>query len=284
MRRVRRHSLQTAHEALRYRKWKAFGRIIKTQIQNECTSYKKIRKDMPVFSPDFEKLYFSDKRIAVYMAVFGGYDSLKEPLFSPDNVDYFIFTDEKVKADSKWKKIPYEVYVNDPNMTGTEKNRYLKMFPHLLFQNYEYSVYIDGNVQVMADFTPLAMQTDNFPVAMHLHKDRDCVYEEIRACLNKNKDTKQALLKHCAVLQDIGVPEHWGLLEAPVIARRHHDPVSIKMMETWWKCFWSGSRRDQIALIQSLWLLKTPPQMLGGLGDNVLASSRFIWEAHQNVR
>ena len=33
-------------------------------------------------------LYFSSERIAVYMAEFGGYDEIMEPVIHPDNIDY----------------------------------------------------------------------------------------------------------------------------------------------------------------------------------------------------
>ena len=37
-------------------------------------------------------MYFSDKKIAVYTALFGQYDTIKEPCIHPDNIDYYIFT------------------------------------------------------------------------------------------------------------------------------------------------------------------------------------------------
>lgn len=283
-RQIRRRLLREAFEALKYRKWRKLYRSMKALLHNEYAAHKKISANLPKPAPDFERLYFSDKRIAVYTAIFGDYDCLREPLFCPDNVDYFVFTDREVPGDSKWKKMPYENFMNGSHMTGTEKNRFLKMFPHLLFGEYEYSVYIDGSILVTTDFTALAARTEEFPVAMHLHKNRDCVYEEIEACLKKRKDTPQALLKQDSVLRNLGVAPHWGLLEAPVIARRHHDPLCKKMMDTWWECFLSGSCRDQIALIHCLWILKISPQKLGGLGENALKSSQFIWESHRHSK
>ena len=36
------------------------------------------------------KEYFSDARIAVFTALFGDYDDIRDPLVHPDNIDYFI--------------------------------------------------------------------------------------------------------------------------------------------------------------------------------------------------
>lgn len=278
-RRGRRYALQRGREFLRHGNFRVLARSIKGLLKNEYITFKRIRQ--PATHPGLWKLYFSDKRIAVYTVIFGGYDKLKEPFFSPDNVDYFVFTDREVAPDSKWRKMPCEALIGNLHMTDTEKNRYLKMHPHLLFPDYEYSIYLDGNIQVTADMTPFAMLTNSFPVGMHLHREKDCVYEEIDDCLKKGKDSPKALLAHRALLQDMGIPEHWGLLEAGEIACRLHDPVCIRIMETWWECFFSGCRRDQISLMQCLWMLKIPPQLLGKLGDNQLLNSKFTRSPHE---
>ena len=276
------HVLTKLRTELRRKKYRESLGIAAKLLKSEWRQYRAFRPDRRAISP--ESLCFSDRRIAVYMAVFDGYDCPQEPLFCPDNVDYFIFTDGEVPENSKWVRRSWEEFVDDPRMSGIEKNRFLKMFPHLLFPEYEYSVYVDGNVLVTADFTPLAMQTADYPVAMHIHKDWDCVYEEIDACIKKRKDTPEALSRQRTVFQQLGIPAHWGFLEATVIARRHHDPVCRKIMETWWNCFCIGCRRDQIALIRCLWELQIHPQRLGGLGTNMIANSKFIWSPHKRLQ
>jgi hypothetical protein len=53
--------------------------------------------------------YFSEDRIAVYTAIFGPYDRLIEPVTVPDNVDFFIFTDQEVAEDSIWQKMDIDL-------------------------------------------------------------------------------------------------------------------------------------------------------------------------------
>ena len=274
-------ALSNLRAMLRRRQYGKSWNIAAEHLKSKWRRYRALRADRRGISP--ESQCFSDQRIAVYMAVFDGYDCPQEPLFCPDNVDYFIFTDGEVPENSKWVRRSWEEFVG-PGMSGTEKNRFLKMSPHLLFPEYEYSVYVDGNIQVTADFTPLIMQTADYPVAMHIHKDWDCVYQEIDACIKKGKDTPEALIRQRTVLQELGVPAHWGFLEAPVIARRHHDPVCRKIMETWWNCFCIGGRRDQIALTRCLWELQIDPRRLGGLGTSVMANSKFIWSPHKRSK
>lgn len=278
-------AFEEVRKALKELRLDRVWRILKRTWSAERAARRRIRQESAApagISP--EQQCFTNHRIAVYTAVFGNYDSVQEPLFCPDNVDHFIFTDGDIPPKSKWVKLPWEGLMDAAQMTGTEKNRYLKMHPHLLFPDHEYSVYVDGNILITADITPLAMGAESFPVAMHTHKDRDCVYEEIDACIEKRKDTPEALNRQRLTLQQLGIPPHWGLLEAPVIARRHHDPRCKEIMENWWECFCIGCRRDQIALIRCLWELNIPPQTLGTLGSSVMESTKFIWAPHKRPK
>ena len=141
-------------------------------------------------------------------------------------------------------------------------NRWCKMHPHLLFPDHRTSVYLDSNVLVVSDLTALARGLDDYPVAMFRHKNRDCAYQEIEACIVKGKDSKERLRAQGAVLRAHGVPEHGGLLEAPVIVRRHHDD------------------RDQIALADALWVRGIDASVVGTLGSDLRTCDLFITMPH----
>ena len=233
-------------------------------------------------APGGERNYFSSERIAVYTAEFGGYDEILEPVIQPDNIDYYVITDESVQAGSSWKGldpsacIPKE-YQGDPTLS----NRWCKMHPHELFPEYRYSIYIDSNFLIVSDFTELANRMGEFPVAMFRHKNRDCVYEEVEACMLKNKAPRDALKAHAALLRAHGVPEKYGMLEAPVIARRHMEPGCVELMDRWWDAFLQGSGRDQIALIDALWALGIQPSRLSALGRSIYLCDMFIAMKHR---
>ena len=212
------------------------------------------------------KEYFSDARIAVFTALFGGYDDIRDPLVHPDNIDYFIITDQQLDEESCWRRLPADLIPADVE-GDIARNRWVKMHPHLLFPNYDYSIYLDSNCWVVSDLTPLIATLGSFPVAMFPHKNRDCVYDEVEACLLQRKDRRSALEEHRQVLVDHGVAHHAGLAEATVIARRHHDPASVELMDRWWQEFAALSNRDQIALADCLWQMGTPVARLTTLQD-----------------
>lgn len=227
-------------------------------------------------------LYFSDRTIAVYTALFGGYDDVMEPLITPDNIRYFIITDQDIPHNSKWEQIkPEDVLPESVRGDDIMSNRWCKMHPHLLFPDFDTSVYCDANLLITSDMTPVTAGLDNYPVAMFRHKRRDCVYDEVDACLLQRKAPKGDLKRHLKRLRSAGIPQHWGLLEAPVIARRHRDPLCIELMDAWWDLFTSGSRRDQLSLIETLWQRKIPPETIGTLGADVSRCRLFIMNAHK---
>ena len=227
-------------------------------------------------------LYFSDTEIAVYTVLFGSGDEIREPLVSPDNIRYFIITDQALREDSLWQKrdvsglLPEEIR-DDPVLC----NRWCKMHPDRIFPEYEVSIYLDANILITSDLTPLIAGLEKYPVNMFRHRTRDCAYQEIRACRKQKKAPRENLAQDKKRLEKRGLPKHWGLLEAPVIARRHHDPLCRGIMDEWWKDFCeSVSRRDQIALMECLWQLQIPPEQIGILGSNVRATGLFIQFGH----
>ena len=229
-----------------------------------------------------KKLYIRKERIAVYTALFGTYDAVREPLWHPENIDYFILTDQAFPADSLWKEcgrshiLPQEILGN-PILC----NRWCKMHPHLLFPEYDYSIYVDANIWIFSDLTPVTAWLDRYPTAMFRHKKRDCVYDEVQACIDLKKANEKDLRQHGELLRAHGIPLHWGLLEASVIARKHGDPRCVSLMSSWWESFRSNSKRDQISLIDVLWQAGISPQQIGTLGRNLQRCDLFIQMQHE---
>lgn len=222
----------------------------------------------------------SSKKIAVYTAIFGKYDNILEPIIKPDNIDYYIITDQNIPSNSAWKKIDSNDALNNLK-SNIEKNRYCKMFPNQFFNNYDYSIYVDGNVLITSDLTPLIKTLDEYPISMHSHKNRNCVYDEIDACIKKNKGNKSELINHKKLLLANNVPLNFGLLEATVIARKHHDSVCKSLMNQWWNEFVKYSKRDQISLIDVIWKNNVDIKKIATMGDNIFKNNMFIIFSHR---
>lgn len=225
--------------------------------------------------------YFTNERIAVYTVVFGKYDSLLEPYCHPDNIDYYLITDQDVDLDkSLWVKKDISVFEPElKEMTNAEKNRFFKMNPFDVFPEYKYSIYIDGNIQVITDLSEYIYRIGSCGFAAHMHSSRDCVYEESKAIVFAKKETQENMDKHIEHLRNDRFPEHYGMLECNVLVRRN-CPVCKKLMKEWWKEFLTYSKRDQISMPYILYKNGIQIDEVGTLGNNVYENPSFRIVTH----
>lgn len=237
--------------------------------------------DYEIKPVDKDSNYFSTERIAIYIAIYGDYDKIIEPIIKPDNCDFFIFTDKPnhVIKNSVWK-------VREINLDGLgniHSNRYLKMHAHKLFPEYNYSVYVDGNIQVITDLTEFIHGMNKFGLKLHRHYRRKCVYDEIEICIKQNKDDIEKLLSHKDRLLKNGFPKDYGVLEAPIIVREHHNKSCIQIMESWWEEFQENSSRDQVSLPYVLWKNNITIDEIALLGNDIYSNYAFKKQKHNKL-
>jgi len=222
--------------------------------------------------------YFSDEAIAVYTVVFGHYDHLYEPLCRPDNCRFFLISDTLCPPKgSAWERLalPEELQSRLNGMNHTEKNRFLKMLPHLLFPDFRYSVYLDGNIQMVSDPTEFINHMPACGFSAHRHVSRNCVYEEAKAIVLQKRAPEEAMEELVTYLKQQNMPASYGLIECPVLVRRHHQPECVKLMEEWWALFERFPYRDQMLLPLVLYRNGIQTKDVDWIGPNVRHSPSF---------
>lgn len=241
----------------------------KFRWQYLCTKYPIVHNG--IMDTDRTPCYFSRERIAIYTCIFGDYDLPQEPLFKPDNCDYFIITDQELKNNTVWKTIdPEEIIPDFSNMSNVLKNRYCKMMPHIIFKDYRYSIYIDGNVKVITDLTEFINIPMTEGILFHRHKARKCIYDEIEACKILKKAPESALDEFYEFLKGENFPREYGMVECNVIVRDHSNNKQVELMEEWWSYFNRFSvKRDQLSMAFLLWKHGISVDKVDKLGINV---------------
>ena len=221
-----------------------------------------------------------DKKVIIYSCITGGYDDPVEPLFHSANIEYAMFTD------SAKHSVPGWTYLGIPTkIQGSSKhyqNRYIKMHPFELFPNADYACYIDGNVCPVSDLSIYVEQINpTAGIAMHKHSTRDCIYEELKACLALKKGNAQQLVKQINQYRKDGFPERYGMLECNVIVVNLHNEIAKKIFEDWWaeQEKW-GSMRDQIALPYVLWKNNIAIGSVAKLGQIVYRNPKVTIKEH----
>lgn len=230
---------------------------------------------------EYDSNYFSEEKIVVYTVIFGKYDYILEPYCKPNNIEYYIITDQEIDLrKSSWKKMDISKFESIlKNMNNTEKNRFFKMKPHLIFPQYKYSVYVDGNIQIVTDMTEYIYRIGECGLAAHMHSMRDCVYEESNAIIFAKKDTKENIDNHIKHLKEKGFPKHYGMLECNVLVRQHNE-ICCELMNMWWDEFCNYCKRDQISLPYVLYNKGINVDDVGTLGNNVFDNPSFRVVVH----
>lgn len=231
-----------------------------------------------------EKKYqgHTSPRIVVYTCITGNYDKrILEPFVKVSNVDFYLFTDNAETKSENWtiKAIPKDIEKKYNNIL---KNRYLKMHPHELFNDYDYSIYIDGNVQVMSDLTELVYSINKkVGIAMHNHQFRDCICNEIEACKIKKKGNYNEMKKQVDRYIKEGFPKRFGMLEATIIVTDLKNELAKHLLSDWWNEFISTkSLRDQISLQYIVWKNNLMIKDIAVLGNNLYRNPKFRVNIH----
>ncbi len=240
------------------------------------------------FENDFSKEFadkedkIQGKKIVVYSAVFGGYDSIKEPLYVNDKIDYVMFTDQDLPEDSAWRK--YDFTEKDGDIfyyDAYHKSKYVKIHPEVFFPDYDYSVWVDGNILIVADLLPLVLRMSNLSfMATFNNPCHDDVYTEARFCVFHDAVSLEKISKQVNAYRKEGFPEHFGMREFSTIIRRHNDKQCIELMNQWWEQLQLYTMRDQISFPYVLWKNDLTIDTIEKLGANWRWNPRFHCCSH----
>jgi hypothetical protein len=150
----------------------------------------------------------------------------------------------------------YEFCLFSGTEGGRGEARRKKLTPHLYFREYDYSVWVDGNIEIIDNIVPVVerfmkdhkIAVLNYPDIHHSH------YEEGNICKLFGKDTAENIDPQLERYKSEGCPP----LDTPwnaVIIRRHNDSDVIKFNELWLEELQRGSIRDQISFPYVSWKL-----------------------------
>ena len=140
-------------------------------------------------------------------------------------------------------------------------NRWHKVNPHFLFPEYQESLYLDGNINIISRYIYETVRSTKSPMLFSRHFSRNCAYEEIRALLASHRiseENKNLITIQRDIYQANNFPENYGLSENNVIYRKHHIDIVKRVMTQWWAWIRDFSSRDQASLAYVLWKNEIP--------------------------
>lgn len=196
------------------------------------------------------KKFSRHNRIAIYTAITGNYDELRTPKYVSENCDYICFTDNiNLKSDF------WEIrLMQDSELDPVRKARKHKVLPHMYLKEYDSSIWIDGNFDIVGDMNEVINKYSNESgMLCIIHPQRNCVYEEAKACIELNKDSEDIINNQIEKYLADNYPKNNGMIASGVLYRKHRDAKLVKVMEAWWKEIYNRSRRDQLSFNYVCW-------------------------------
>ncbi len=196
----------------------------------------------------------------IYTAIIGGYDELVEPSYKPEGWEFVCFSDRELKSDT-WEVRPTLPLYTDNTRTARKH----KLLAHRLFPKHEYSLWIDGNIQVVGDVNKLLPYLDNCNYSTYDHSQnqldpRSCIYDEGKTILDlgmKNggnyKDDPNIISRQMKRYRDEGYPAQNGLVVQMEVLRRHNQVDVLDAMEHHWVELKYNSKREQLSFNYIAW-------------------------------
>lgn len=231
--------------------WKLFAYFVLFACSGFCNF-----PDQNDVSQDTLSLKKPIKKV-VYTCICGNYDSLISHSYVRDGWDYVCFTDNQEwlkTGHSQWTILPLAYEGRD----NTRTNRWHKMFPHKILEEYDISLYIDGNIDInnseLFDFVDVELVEDKSKsLVINKHYIRNCIYQEARVCRKAQLDMASIINAQMLIYKHLNYPKRNGLTENFMIYRRHHEPEVKAVMEDWWYWVLNYSRRDQLSFNFVIW-------------------------------
>lgn len=207
-------------------------------------------------------------KIAIYTAVFGGKDKIREPKgYKEDkHIDYYLISDNK-----ELKSKSYKVIYKEPVYDDVTKNaRYYKIIGLEEFENYDYVIWHDANLQILQkNILELISYVENCGIAFFKHPDRNCIYDEAIKCIQLEKDYPIKIFKQVFGYYVKGIKNDNGLYETGLFIRNNKFR-NRELTNIWWNEIKNKSRRDQLSLQYALKRANILPNVIKGeVRDNL---------------
>lgn len=236
-------------------------------------SYKKIKEKI---LPEINTM---NKKIVVYTCIVGNYDKLNEIKYQEENVDYVCFTDQPFTSHI-WQIRPIPEELN--NLTHIKRQRYIKVNAHVFFKEYDFSVWVDGRVNIIGSIKNVinSLLFDKYKIHLPIHPDRICIYKEADICKKLNKDNYKTIDEQILKYKQEKYPEKYGLVQTGILVREHNNVICKNLMERWWGEIEQHSHRDQLSFNYTSWKLGID---FNYLDKNLFHSNTFSIGTHTNI-
>ena len=185
----------------------------------------------------------------VYSCTFANYDFTFGPLTRTPNAQFVRYGTTKPNWQGIWRHRPVPTEMEMANQTLTNRN--FKFFPNLIAPKSDVAVYIDGNILVRADLSPLIQEfwDSQADIALFPHISGRSLEEEMEfAAVHSIPEHELGLLHSQRNKYELLDLLNTPVTENSILFYRRSSPKVTQIGEQWWKEIRRYCKRDQISL------------------------------------
>ena len=215
-------------------------------------------------------------KVAVYSCIVGHYDGITDPVYTEPGVTYLMYTDQEIPIESVWQKVDVTKIRDYNRMSNVMLNRKIKILQTERLQEFDYTVYVDGNIEIVTGVSPLIAKMKGCGFGVHYHRTRDCIYDEMVAVKHLKRICGGGdMVEQVNNYRDNGFPPHFGLYENSILIRDNRDAESLRLMELWWDEYCKYPTRDQLSLPYVIWKNHFDRKKILIMGNDIERNPRF---------
>ena len=230
-----------------------------------------------------ENTFNTQSKRVIYTCITGNYEPIMSPSCVDKNFDYVCFTDNMNQYSSVWqlRPIPDEL----KSLSPVKQQRVIKICPHKYLSDYDESLWVDGNIDVLgniSEFVRIYCSKPDKSIFIRRHPNRKCIYTEAKTCISIRKDTAEHVNPQIEKYKAEDFPKNCGLVETGIIYLKHNIDYCKKIMDLWAEELIQGSHRDQLSFNYVLWKLGSDG--FEYLDSSLLKSKYFKLYSHSSSR
>lgn len=195
----------------------------------------------------------------IYTCITGEYDDACAHTYMNSDWDYIMFTDNQYLL-SMPRYMHWEIRPLRFNKMSNVKNaRWHKINADILFPEYDYSLWVDGNIVIQSGdfFKRIKTLIDSdINISVPLHPVRNCIFDEAQTIMDLRIDNKNTVNREMRKLRYWHYPKNNGLNETCIILRKHNNKKIKRAQKRWWHMVKNYSKRDQLSYNWAMWRSK----------------------------
>jgi len=195
----------------------------------------------------------------VYTAICGSYDRLRPiPERFRKGWEAYCFTDGDISTVPGWKI----VHVQRGNLLPVAFSKKIKILTEGFLPGADPTLWIDASLSVIASLDEYVNGFLQEDMVLIRHPERDCVYEEMEACVRLHKADPKRIEFQKKAYMNMNFPPHRGLFKAGILFRKSSYRVA-SLNRIWWAyTLRYATWRDQLTLPLALHLMHWNPRQI----------------------